>query len=294
LDAASPHAATSLHLSTGVRRAVAQGWSRARRVHAPLDLPEAEYEADVIRLLERSRARLGLDLDIRTLATEVANLHHEDLYLARLCERGDERAWRAFVARFEPDLRAVLGRRSDPGEAETVTAEVLSEVALAPPRGGSRTRLGTYEGTGPLWAWLATFGVRALRARWRGRRERLWAVPPESTAPPAPPVPETEEAVRAFVAGLRAGWAQLEKAERWALGWKHRDGLPQRTIGRLLGVSEPTVSRLVSRGTTKLRSALAAGHPEADPTEPTRWTRLEHALSIFLESSDVPPPPSVE
>ena len=72
------------------------------------------------------------------------------------------------------------------------------------------------------------------------------------------------------------------------------DGLAQRVIAKLLGVSEPTASRLVTRGVAKLQGSLAAVAQSTGPPDAALWTRLEKALSGFLESSDAPPPPEME
>ncbi len=277
-----------------MRHEIERGWRQAQRAHANLALPLDDFIADIGTLIARSRARLSLPMDDAALCADAKRLHFEDLYLARLCERGDERGWTAFVERYEPDLRSVLRRHCDASEAESVTAEVLSEVALAPPSGQARTRLGTYDGTGPLWAWLATIGVRTARGRWRRRREVALEQVGDTPAEPEQSRPELDDQVVVFLEALRAGWAQLERNERLALGWKHRDGLAQRAIAKLLGVSEPTASRLVTRGVAKLQGSLAAVAQKTGPPDAALWTRLEKALSGFLESSDTPPPLEME
>ncbi len=295
MESSVPPAREARPPSAEARAAIADGWRRARRAHRNLTLTLEGFTDDVLGLLHRSRLRLGLPLEEDALREDATALHYEDLYLARLCEQGNEPAWQLLVERYAPDLRAVLRRNWDAAEAETVAAEVLSSVSLAPADGRSRTRLGTYDGTGPLWAWLATIGFRTARHRWRRRREVPIESANEQVAPPAAPSePELTDQVDRFVDALRETWRRLEPRERLVLGWKHGDGLPQKAIARLLGTSEPTVSRLVARAIAKLQGALSRLSEEGLPSDPALWTRLERALTSFLERTHALRPPDVE
>lgn len=267
---------------------LARGWRRARAAHRNLALPLEAFAADVQDLIRRGRARLGLPFDATVLRAEIGRLHFEDLYLARLCERGDEQAWRNLVARYQPDLESVLRRECSAADAEAVAAEVLSEAASPTKRAGARTQLGTYEGAGPLWAWFATIGIRKARRRRKAREVSLADTDVVDDVQPAST--SDEEDVDRFAHALRDAWSQLDDQERLALTWKHRDRLAQRAIARLLGVSEPTVSRLVARAVAKIRGSVAGSTP---PTAGT-WTRLEQVLSAHLERSPTERPPKVK
>ena len=253
------------------------------------------FAADVAELALRARARLGLGAETEALVAAVSSLHFEDLYLARLCEHGVEAAWAALLERYAPDLAGVLRRECGGAEAEAIATEVLADLSLPRRDGSSRTRIGRYDGSGPLWAWLATIGLRLLRRRrHRGRLEVQREGLEERASAPLHPAPEVADDVDAFVGALRRSWATLEPAERLAICWKFRDGLAQNVIARLLSVSEPTVSRLVARGIAKLRGAVAGRRRDGDAPDPALWTRLEKELSEHLERSGESPPPSVE
>lgn len=267
-----------------VRGAVETSWREAQRAlpdpSASLDLDA--FAADVLRLWQRGRRRLGLPDDVALLVTAVPRLHLDDLYLARRCDRGDPSAWRALMERHQPELLRGLSRHVDVGEAERIAAGVLADASLPPPRSPGRTMLGTYEGSGPLSAWLQTIGLRRAREPWGGRERPLHGTP-EPVTTPGLPDSETRRRAEAFGDALREGWSLLEPREGLALLWKHRDGLTQREVARLLGVSEPTTTRLLQRAVAKLRGHLLGRLPGGPEADPGLWARLEQALVSHLE-----------
>ena len=89
-------------------------------------------------------------------------------------------------------------------------------------------------------------------------------MPPTPTRGPrwtTSPTPHDHRSVRLssrlpWNAAVAAAWQTFTTNEALALFYKHRDGLPQKTIAALLGVGEPRVSRLLSRGIERLVDAV--------------------------------------
>ena len=67
-------------------------------------------------------------------------------------------------------MRFLRRRGAAVDEAEAIADDTLSTLATPPPRGGARTRIGTYDGRGALKSWLSTVAWRQLITTWRGRR----------------------------------------------------------------------------------------------------------------------------
>ena len=282
--AAPTQAPTSLEdLPTDLQAALEERWRTAATAHRSLALPLAEFVEDLLQLWARGKQRLGLAMDASALRADIDRIHYEDLYLARLCERGDESAWRAFHTRYHPDLCGVLTRHVRAEQADEVASAVIADAALPPAKKADRTLLGTYEGSGPLWAWLATIAIRRVRKGWRRREAPLEAAgEPEVAA--APPATDLDAESQRFLRLLRAAWQALEPREALAVRWKHRDGLSQRQVARLLDTSEPTVSRIVGRAIAKLQGHLASAFPDLGAADDGLWARLEAGLSRHFAS----------
>ena len=275
-------------LPSDLQAALEERWRTAATAHRSLALSFVDFVADLLQLWTRGKQRLGLSTDADVLRADIDRIHYEDLYLARLCERGDESAWRAFSARYHPDLCGVLARHVRAEQADEVASAVIADAALPPAKKADRTLLGTYEGSGPLWAWLATIAIRRVRKGWRRREAPLeTAGEPEVAAPP--PATDLDAESKRFLRLLRAAWQALEQREALAVQWKHRDGLSQRQVARLLDTSEPTVSRLVGRAIAKLQGQLAPAFPDLGAADDGLWARLEAGLSRHFASLPNPP-----
>jgi RNA polymerase sigma factor (sigma-70 family) len=168
--------------------------------------------------------------------------------------------------------------------------ETIAELALPPASGGSRTRIGGYDGSGTLLGWLAATIRNRLSRR---SRERVRAEGDLATAgAPAQPSPLSplvdDEVARSAERALAAAWPRLEAHERAAVVWKYRHGSSQRSMARLLGVGEESVSRWVSRALAKLRGALEPLSPEG-PGAPRseRYEALLGALERRLATSSL-------
>lgn len=282
----------------GLRAHLLAGLEAGRAAHGPLGIaPEACAVAVVAGCVRRRGAR-GLPVDAATLSTVVPRLALDDLYLTHACDAGADAAWARLRDLFAPRLAGLVRAREGPiVDAVSAVDEFLSELALPPEASPARTRLGTYDGSGPLWSWLAAGLVHRLLRRGRDRLRPVGDALDDRQAAPAEPaaaIVDAEEAL-ALDRGLAEGWRRLEPLERLAVVWKHRHGLPQRRIAALLGLGEDRVSRLLDRAIAKLRGAVAPtlGASRGEHDTPG-WAALVARLSEHLARVDVDPIPDVD
>jgi RNA polymerase sigma factor (sigma-70 family) len=203
------------------------------------------------------------DAGEETLRGELLRTARADLFLAIACDRGVPGAWEALARRFLPGLGTLVFRLgAPPAVARAILEELPGELCSPPPRGGARTRIGTFDGSGSLAAWLAVHVRRRLVDRWRAARTCEPAGPLEEL--PAPEIDpgdalvakETRARARS---ALESGWARMTTSEALACEWKLQGAMSQRQIAQLLGVCEPRVSRLLDAAQLKLWTAIRRG-----------------------------------
>jgi hypothetical protein len=155
---------------------------------------------------------------------------------------------------------------------------------FAPPAGRKHgTLLGTYRGTGPLIAWLATIVRRRLGACLHTR------VPDSSevaTLPgsldPVEGVSLDAELCARFVQVLETAWRNLTSREAIAIDLRYRLEIPQRTIAGLLAVTESRISQLIASAEDRMRAAVRRLWLAGDFSG-LQWRQLVVALRHFLE-----------
>lgn len=227
-----------------------------------------------------------------------------DLFLALACDAGIPGAWERLCATVLPAVARGLSARGlglDAAAAEV--ADLPGHLIQAPANGRSATRLGGYRGTSAL----ATFLTVAAYARFASERRRasLASLDQETPAgsrvvdPPAPPTseprPEHAEHARRLEDGLRTAWSRLTDREALALLYKARDGLPQTTIARLLGVGPPRVSRILDAAHGRLREGLKGLAVEVGGEPPgLEGAVLAAAVARFLATLLPSPRPAGE
>jgi RNA polymerase sigma factor (sigma-70 family) len=262
------------------------GLREGRRAHPDVELSLPPFAAALER--SRSRARDRGDPPGGPLRTA-------DLYLATACDERVPGAWETLQSTLFPGLRGLLARRGVPiGEIDDLLSD-LSGYLCEPAPGGERpTRLGTYDGSGRLFSWLAVLAFRRLGER-RRERTRVAGEPADlALLPAAPRIPLSalveEETVRRFRVSLDQAWGDLTPRERLVVLLKFRDGLSQKDIARLLGVGEPRASRLVQAGLARLREAVAfqLRSTVAEGADGTLWKTLRDAVAGRLARSEGP------
>lgn len=274
------------------------GHARGRATYGDLALALEPYATDVWALTKHTRETLGHGTSPAELEAAIAKRALADLYLTRACERGGESAWAAFVQSYQPRLQGLAVRESrDRLSAEHAVSTVMAELALPPPKGTARTRLGTFAGLGALWVWLSTHLVRTI---WRERekRDRHAELPdaPEDARRMVEPVWTSQvaaETAALLQTALERAWASLDAEQRLCFLLKHRDGMKQRRIGELLSLPEYQVSRLLTRTVERIRDEVEKSVPAPAGTSGTVWEHLAATLRTrlarFAAEAHLPP-----
>jgi RNA polymerase sigma-70 factor len=241
-------------------------------MQSPLDRPDASPSERIFT--EGSAAWTGVVVDVPTIENEYRRdempAFPADVYLAIACDLGTAGAWEALEREFAPRLRGLLRKRgATEGEAAEMLGDLPGYLCEPPPDGRARTRIGTYDGSGALFSWLAVIALRTVNQRRQSpaaaRKEdgSVSGVPTLRAMPPGGAI--AEETARRFQAALAGAWAALTPRERLAVLLRYRDGLSGREIARLMGVGEPRVSRLIEAGLTRLQEGIRRQMPETPP-----------------------------
>jgi len=246
------------------REILARLFGAGRAAHPSLALVAARFEAGA---LERAAWTAADDEDSREgalLAIERRG-RGADLFLALSCDGGVPGAWDRLCTTTLPAVaRGLSARGLAPAVADAEALDLPGHLIQAPEHARSATRLGGYRGSSSLSTFLAV----AAYARWSTERRRRSLASIDRGAEdgaraidvPAPSSlgtgPEHAETALRLAAELPRAWARLTEREALALLYKDRDGLPQASIARLLGVGAPRVSRLLDRAYERLREAL--------------------------------------
>lgn len=228
------------------------------------ELPE--FEACLAELLSTARSEwpdlaLPTDIFLRYLAERLPEqgslldalrgLHISDLYLACACAQGLPAAHVALNARFLPKVDAAVTRVTGPGDAVAEVRQHLRERLLSS-EDGKPPRIISYQGTGPLVAWLRAAAVRtALNSR-RSARRRAHAE--EETLAEGPmaggdlELGYLRQRHRAdFQTALAEALAALPTRERTVLRLHFVEGLSLERIGAMYQTHKSTVSRWLAR-----------------------------------------------
>jgi RNA polymerase sigma factor (sigma-70 family) len=289
--------------------ALRRAYDDGRREHGDLALPFAAYSERAIAHVRRRLEALGLEATRERLDESIGRAAGADLYLATACELGSATAWEVVTRRYGPRLAGLAARRGATGaDAEALATDVLGALALPPPRGPARTLLGTYDGSGGLFSWLAVSLVRRIGARAKARRTTSLDATADDDASVAGAVRSSrgspdpagtlvdDEGVASFERSLAASLEDLTARERLALLLKYRDGLSQRDSAPFLGVGEPRVSRLIAQALTKLTTAtkvhLRSALSDPGGEESALWAALRTAVERRLASFSREAPPT--
>lgn len=257
------------------------------------------FESDVRRLAARHLAGLEVEPSAERVSRYVGSAALEDLVLACACEAGDGGAWAAFDQLYRDRLTGFAVRRGLAGSnADAVVSDVIGDLFAPPTRGGTRSVLGTYDGSGSLFGWLSIVVLRRIAGAARARKPQSLdaldesgvakhtALRPGVTSPPTPDdLVHRDEVTARFASAFDVAWQGLSGQERLALVAKHRDGLTQRRAGEYLGVGEARASRIVAAGVGKLMESLRnSGFPGGGESDPDVLSSLAAAIGRRLAS----------
>jgi len=228
--------------------------------HASVSLDLTSFEREVL-------ARIHLRLQRSAIAPQVIEVLRvcevtcfDDLFLAIACELETPRAWARLVevyARRVDGLARSIGHDVRGG---SVGRDLLADLASPPGSGRTRTRIGTYDGSGSLFAWLAVILRRGGATRARRKTPTPDSVEPSaldarraaSDSDTFAALVDAEEGER-IVHALQAAWSTLSPREQLALHFKFGEALRLKEIGLLLGLSESGTSRLVTGALEQMR-----------------------------------------
>ena len=215
----------------------------------------------------------------------------EDTFLATACDLGASGSWERLQHRYQRPLRAFLRKRgTSSAEARQLLDEMWGLLAAPPARGGARTRIGSYDGRGTLYAWLATVSWRRLTDMWRARSGVSELSEPRVVETPASHNPAYRladaETERLLAEALESAWSQLTTRQLQVVVLKYRHQLPQTEIARALRVSAPRVTRLLQSATDRLREAVGTRLRAEGIDVEEGWPALFRTLDTMLSRSE--------
>lgn len=181
-----------------------------------------------------------------------------DMVLVAACLAGDPRALRILDQDVQRACAESSARLRFDASANAETAQRLRARLLV---GGPRTgpALATYDGRGPLLAWLRVSASRqALMLRRAEARHETEAVDTASAVEPFfDPELGVLKADSAVVVteAFHAAFAEMSARDKMLLAYHYLDKQTLRQIGKILGVQASTVQRRL----TRTRRALLAG-----------------------------------
>lgn len=279
-----------------------RGFEEGRRIHGELGIAFDAYAARVISIARARLARSGAPATDAGMAEVLERTVLEDLYLAVACDTGIPAAWEALQRDLPARLEALaLKRGASAAEAEEVTQDVIGDLLTPSSRSAFRTHLGSFEGAGTLFSWVAGIALRKLFARRKTRPSVPFhgagepgapepAAGPERAPDPAELTIDRDEAERTLAA-LQEAWTRLTPRESLAVVLKFRDGLPQTGIARILDVGEPRVTRLIQGAVEKIREVFRKAPFRGIGNGGAQfWSSLRSALENHLASSGTAPP----
>jgi RNA polymerase sigma factor (sigma-70 family) len=275
---------------------MAAAFRAGRDAHPGLALPPEAYARHAEACASRRLARAGLPATPDRIARALETSAASDVFLSTACLGAVPGAWER-VQSMHGERLAALGasRGASALQAEQEVGELLSHLAVGDPRSGRPPPIDQYDGTGSLFAWLATCLLRRLAARARERRAAkplpaAAALTDERAPDPAVSAERSdlEERVRA---ALRGAVGTLSTQERAALVLAHRDGWSGKEVARLLGVGPPRASRLKAQATEKIRHALLSvlrAEGVRGAPDPDTWDALRDAVAAALATVAIP------
>jgi RNA polymerase sigma factor (sigma-70 family) len=263
-------------LAASARRARDEGTA----LYGPLAVDEGALRAHLARALQRGDPGSGIE-------------HAADLFLACAADGDVPGAWDTLLRSHGDAVRRMLQSRGVPDATARDVVEALPGALVADPgTGGSRTRLGSYDGSGSLRAWLGIVAMRAVitERRRAQRAERAVAHGAGAGQPPGDPAALAGDAELGsrLARRLRDAWDELPPRWRLALALRFVQGLPGAEIARLLGVGAPRVTRIVEAAIAKLRASLKPDTAEPAAPPPATLRALLAAELARLAAVELP------
>ncbi|NWG13874.1 MAG: sigma-70 family RNA polymerase sigma factor, partial [Acidobacteria bacterium] len=219
-----------------------QVFERCQRRYPTIGLAFEDLAAHVHQIVESEAVHPEGISDL------VDRLHHEDLFLALACSRGDRIAWEYFVDEYLPLVQRYAGQACrNMAESEDLAQEIVAGLL------DDRRRFAGYNGRGSLAGWLRVSVSHAAIDRFRRNRREVpldEAGDERDLADPGLRASGLGTADRldarwgpALLAVLSEEIGQLSSRDRLLLGLYYIEGVPLRLVGDHFGVHEATASR---------------------------------------------------
>jgi RNA polymerase sigma-70 factor (ECF subfamily) len=192
-------------------------------------------------------------------ATEAADLHIEDLYLACGCTLGLKEAVRALDERYLSQVGTFLSRIDRSSTFIDDVRQKLREKLLLAHESDGKPKIASYSGRGALSSWMQVAAIRAalnLRRDQKAPKGTISFEDNDSDEALLLPDPELRLLQRRHRDDFRAAFAQavaaLDVESRQLLRWHFLDGLSLTQIGTLRKVDKSTVSRWLAAARQQL------------------------------------------
>ncbi len=239
-----------------VSREVLEAFERCQRRYPTVQLPFEAFRARVEDILSRE---MNLP-DEKAQLTALAQIRHEDLFLAIACSRDDRIAWEHFADDYLPLLRRFAAQAcANPGESEDLAQDIAAKMLK------EKNRLAGYNGRGSLASWLRAAVSHAAIDRFRRTRRQVSLEALQESgkqAALADPGNRDEEE------NLDSRWgpvisnlvnekiSALSARDRLLLGLYYLRDVPLKTIGRQFGIHEATAYRWLDKLRREIRKQV--------------------------------------
>jgi len=211
-----------------------------------------------------------------------------DLFLACACTLGVPGAVEAFMVRFERDVRMAAARvDSSPAFCDEVKQTLAETLFVA----ADKPRIAQFSGRGPLAAWV---GIAARRIAGRLRRNNRSPQTLDEEVLALEAIEVEDDPGMLYLkqrygsevrAALVAAFAALGARDRTILRLNLVDKLSLEEIGRIIGVSQSTVSRQAERIRNALTVATKRALREKLGASPEEIESLIHMVQSQVEVS---------
>lgn len=233
-----------------------------------------------------------------TLSERATGMFLDDLYTAYACLRGVQGAV-VRLARQLSEIKLAVGRVRVDADIAADAQQILLERLLVVPPGGGAPKIATYDGRGPLGAWLRVAWAR--EALYLQKRRSAGEQPEDTDQLLAFAVaerdPEVELLKREYHAKYRESFARavstLSSRERALLRQHLVLTMSIDEVGTIYGVHRATAARWINDAKEKLlralladlRSTLGVSADEARRIRQLIESRLDVSVHRLLRSS---------
>jgi RNA polymerase sigma-70 factor, ECF subfamily len=226
--------------------------------HGELQIIFREFKAHLWAIIEKY---LEENATVNNVICVINSLHGDDLYLAFACAQHGPQAWDRFTNSYQRYIYNLAASVSPVKSMAYELAESILADLFLPDRSG-RSRIASYDGRSSLSTWLRVIIYhRAINehARKFNSMTQLDDLCEKAD----------EEALRSIEMALRSGRYQplirdsLERAcgeltdrERLLLLLRYENGLQLGQIGRLFGLHQANITRLLGKVQAKIRQSF--------------------------------------